>query len=275
MSIFNDEIKLIAADFAITPGIVAISSFLTEPKDKALFGEENRLYIYSENPLSEEIRNEIADRYCESYEIGKCPDDVIDFWHLKTSGKELKLYFRSPMWLMGELRSILVNYEAKSGFTTCKWHNLMHSNAVFDPIEWFEDLKKSSDVPYPEGLRSAILRRNFYRLFGCRNSSFGKLRQAVGKSDHTDACIAVSEILSSYFDILFAFNQTTHPGEHNMPEKAKEMCEKLPEHFEEDIKSLVFSISRNNEETVAMAKILIERLEELIKQDVEKENRHP
>jgi hypothetical protein len=270
MSIFKDEINLITADFSITPGIVAISSDFEMNEDKPHSGDINTLYIYSENPVAEDLRNEIARRYCHNFLTGKCPDEIIDFWTLKTSGKELELRFRSPMWLMGELRSILVNYEAKAGYTTCEWHKLMNSYALFDPIEWFEDLKESSDVPYPEGLKTAILRKNLYLLKGCRHWGYSRLKRALHRADIAEVNITISDMLCSYFDIIFAFNNVTHPGRKNMIENAKVYCGKLPHNFEEDVKELILSVSWMSGIITERAKILLDRLEEMLKGDAEK-----
>ncbi len=51
--------------------------------------------------------------------------------------------------------------------------------------------------------------------------------------------------LESYFDILFALNKLTHPGEKRMVQFLKEKAEILPTNFEENLKKL-FQNLRND-----------------------------
>ncbi|MCD0050376.1 DUF4037 domain-containing protein, partial [Streptococcus agalactiae] len=54
--------------------------------------------------------------------------------------------------------------------------------------------------------------------------------------------------LDSYFDIIFALNKLTHPGEKRMISYAKKNATLLPKHFEENIIKLCHHNS--NEHTV-------------------------
>ena len=48
----------------------------------------------------------------------------------------------------------------------------------------------------------------------------------------------VTEFLASYFDILFALNEMTHPGEKRMQRICAAECQILPAYFEENLQRL-------------------------------------
>ena len=56
----------------------------------------------------------------------------------------------------------------------------------------------------------------------------------------------ITEYLASYFDIIFALNRQTHPGEKRQIELAKKYCEILPEDFEDNIIKLLGSVVNGN-----------------------------
>ena len=48
----------------------------------------------------------------------------------------------------------------------------------------------------------------------------------------------VAEFLASYFDIIFALNEMTHPGEKRMQSICSKECKILPDNFDENLNKL-------------------------------------
>lgn len=60
----------------------------------------------------------------------------------------------------------------------------------------------------------------------------------------------VTEFLASYFDILFAINEMTHPGEKRMQSICAAECKILPENFEHNFNRLFHGMYRESVSSV-------------------------
>ena len=49
----------------------------------------------------------------------------------------------------------------------------------------------------------------------------------------------IAEFLASYFDVIFAINKKTHPGEKRLISICRVECELLPNNFEENLNKLM------------------------------------
>ena len=56
----------------------------------------------------------------------------------------------------------------------------------------------------------------------------------------------MTEFLASYFDIIFALNEMTHPGEKRMQSICAKECKILPNNFEENLNRLFAGMFREN-----------------------------
>ena len=56
----------------------------------------------------------------------------------------------------------------------------------------------------------------------------------------------VTEFLASYFDIIFALNEMTHPGEKRMQSICSSECRILPDHFDANLNRLFAGMFREN-----------------------------
>ena len=75
-------------------------------------------------------------------------------------------------------------------------------------------------------------------LSGMLPSYDGQIKKAVEREDLVSINHRVSAFMESYFDVLFALNELTHPGEKRLVSLCKKNCRILPADFEENIEKL-------------------------------------
>ena len=65
-----------------------------------------------------------------------------------------------------------------------------------------------------------------------------QIEKAETREDFVSVNHRVTEFLASYFDIIFALNEMTHPGEKRMQSIGSKECKILPKHFNENLNRL-------------------------------------
>jgi len=65
-----------------------------------------------------------------------------------------------------------------------------------------------------------------------------QIRKAVKRGDFVSVNHRVTEFLASYFDVIFALNEMTHPGEKRMQHICSKECKILPNHFDRNLDRL-------------------------------------
>ena len=65
-----------------------------------------------------------------------------------------------------------------------------------------------------------------------------QIKKAVERNDLISINHRVSAFMESYFDIIFALNRLTHPGEKRLVQLCVKNCDVLPVDFEENIQAL-------------------------------------
>ena len=70
----------------------------------------------------------------------------------------------------------------------------------------------------------------------------------------------IAAFIESYFDIIFAVNELTHPGEKRMISYAKEHAKILPKDFEENMNVLLNSMGSTLENVENNLKNIIDNL---------------
>lgn len=201
-------------------------------------------YLYAEKPISLDIRKALAQRYASHAEVGNDFFGEGDELLLK-DGLYADLMYRSLSWAEDEVRRVWIDCQAQVGYTTAFIHNLKTSQILFDPHNRFADLQKQLATPYPEALVQAIIAKNHPLLRSKLTASYyEQIDHALDRNDLVSVAHRTSALLASYFDILFAFNGQTHPGEKRLIEWAKHTCLILPRDFEEDVQAVVKGIGQ-------------------------------
>lgn len=195
------------------------------------------IYVYGPEPVSEEYRRRILSQECSRMEIGN------HFWEYEdnctlNNGIDIDIIYRNLDAFIKDVSAVVENFQAHNGYTTCMWHNLITSKAIYDKCGRFTQLQEQFRVPYPPELKKNIIERNRDLLRYAMPAYEVQIRKAVHRGDMVSINHRVTEFLASYFDILFAMNEMTHPGEKRLIQICTSQCKRLPRNFEKNLKQL-------------------------------------
>ncbi len=197
------------------------------------------VYLYCTAPIEEECRRAILEKYCSYMEIGNHFWEYEDNCTLK-NGIDIDILYRNLDDFTEDVASVVEQCQGRNGYTTCMWHNLLTCKILYDASGRLAAAKDRFTVPYPPALRQDILDRNWKLLKTAMPAYELQITKALNRGDWVSVNHRVSAFLESYFDLLFALNEKTHPGEKRLVQLCRETCPVLPENFEENLK-LLFS----------------------------------
>lgn len=195
------------------------------------------VYVYIISPVPEETRREILSRYCAVMEIGN------HFWEYEdnctlNNGIDIDILWRSLEDFVSGVSAVVDGGQASNSYTTCMWHNLRTCRILYDRDGRLTAAQRRYDCPYPQALRQNIIARSRKLLRGSLPAYETQIQKAVRRGDQVSINHRVTEFLASYFDILFALNEQTHPGEKRLVELCREQCRLLPDRFEANLDDL-------------------------------------
>lgn len=192
------------------------------------------VYIYVTEEIPDEARKEILKKYCSYMEIGNHYWEAEDNCVLN-SGVDIDLVYRNLDDFVKGIEHVVVKGNACNGYTACMWHNLLTCKVIYDEKGRLMAAKKRFSIPYPEDLKKNIIVNNMNLLNGCLPSYDVQIKKAYIRGDQNSINHRITEFLASYFDIIFAANEMTHPGEKRLVQICGEQCKILPDHFEENL----------------------------------------
>lgn len=203
------------------------------------------VYVYLVDAIPADERERILKKYCGYMEIGNA------FWELEDdvtllNGIDMDIIYRNLDDFDKMVGSVVLEGNAWNGYTTCMWHNLITSSIVFDRNGKLSALQEKYRVPYPETLKKNIIANNMNLLSGMLPSFDMQIRKAESRGDRVSVNHRVAEFLASYFDVIFALNEMTHPGEKRMQSICSKECRILPERFDENMNRLFAGMFREN-----------------------------
>jgi hypothetical protein len=209
----NAPATLVAAAFAKFPAVIAVALAGSGVAGTADEQSDLDLYVYAEEPVAMADRIAIATRFATRREVGNDFWEPGDEWIDAQTGRHVDVMYRTPDWIEEQLERVLVRHEASVGYSTCFWHNVLHSTPLFDRSGWYRDLQAAATRPYPRPLQRAIIARNYSILRQTLSSYLAQIERAVWRGDSVSIQHRVTALLASYFDVLFAVNELPHPGE--------------------------------------------------------------
>ncbi len=195
------------------------------------------VYLYCTDPVDETVRREILTKYCSYMEIGNHFWEYEDNCTLK-NGIDIDILYRNLDDFANDVADVVEKCHGRNGYTTCMWHNLRTCKIIYDEQGRLAATKKRFDVPYPAELRSDIIDRNWKLLRAAMPAYELQIAKAVKRGDLVSINHRVSAFMESYFDLLFALNNQTHPCEKLVMKLCRVSCPALPVPFEEYLNAL-------------------------------------
>lgn len=203
------------------------------------------VYVYITDSISENDRRRILEKYCMYMEIGNAFWELEDDVTLK-NGIDMDIIYRNITDFENMVESVVIKCIPWNGYTTCMWHNLITSNVVVDKTGQLSALQEKYNIPYPKKLKENIISNNLKLLSGMLPSFDMQIKKAETRGDLVSINHRVTEFLASYFDIIFALNEMTHPGEKRLQSICSMECSILPDNFNENLNRLFNGMFREN-----------------------------
>jgi hypothetical protein len=229
-----------AAGLAALPGVIAVALGGSRAGALASPDSDVDLYVYAAEPPDVSARAAVAAGLgAVDVEIDNRFWETEDDWADGATGLGVEVIYRSPDWIAGELDRVLVRHEASVGYSTALWHSVRVSEALADPTGWYGRLRERAIVPYPEPLRRAVVAQNHPILRDRRAAFRHQIEVSHARGDWVAVNHRVAALLASFFDVLFALNRTTHPGEKRLLAHAAVSCPWRPADLERSVTGLL------------------------------------
>jgi hypothetical protein len=221
------------------------------------------VYLYCTASIPEDTRREILSKYCSYMEIGN------HFWEYEdncvlNNGIDIDILYRNLDDFCAGVARVVEDFQPCNGYTTCMWHNLLTCKILCDKTGWLTAAKERFTVPYPDQLRSNIIEQNRRLLHTAMPAYRLQIEKAANRGDIVSITHRTAAFMESYFDILFALNRKTHPGEKRLISLCLENCPILPADFEENLHRLFSQLYGAPAITSANLQRVIEELEKIL-----------
>ena len=140
----------------------------------------------------------------------------------------------------------------------------INCNIIYDKYGRLSNIKKRFSIPYPNELKGSIISRNIRLIHNSLPAYSLQIKKALNRNDIISISHRTAAFMESYFDIIFAVNELTHPGEKRLVELVKKNCKIIPNNFEENINKLFSNLYNSSEKVVVVLDEIINELEKII-----------
>lgn len=221
------------------------------------------VYLYCTSPIPSDERKSILKKYCSYMELGNHFWEYEDNCTLK-NGVDIDILYRDLDSFVSGVAAVVESCYAGNGYTTCMWHNLITCKILYDANGRLHAAQQRFLVPYPEELRSNIISRNLRLLQGSLPAYSSQILKAAQRNDTISVNHRTAAFLESYFDILFALNRQTHPGEKRLMTLCRKNCPTLPENFEDNLSTLFRDLFANPQKLQQDLDAILSELEKIL-----------
>lgn len=221
------------------------------------------VYVYCKGNIPEDARRPLLQKYCKRIEIGN------HFWEYEDNcilneDVDIDILYRNLDGFADGIAQVVEQFQAYNGYTTCMWHNLYTCKIIYDKDGRLTALQEKYRCGYPKELKANIIDRNMKLLRGAMPAYEVQIAKAVKRDDIVSINHRVTEFMASYFDVIFALNELTHPGEKRLIDLCEKRCKKLPENFRKNIEKLFHDMFLNKEQVESDIDMIICQLEKVI-----------
>lgn len=221
------------------------------------------LYIYSSTSVPIDFRTQLAKKFAVNFEVGNDFFGDGDEWIVENN-VGIDLMYRDLAWAKAHVKSIWKDCNAWVGFTTAFVHNLKTAKILYDKNGDFANIQSELNKPYPQKLKENIVKKNYPLLKSKMTASFfEQIEKAIERNDLVSQNHRLTAFLNSYFDIIFAINEQTHPGEKKLVDWAEKTCKLLPNNFKENLESVIQNIGKK--EVLTTLDKMIDELDKVLK----------
>lgn len=158
--------------------------------------------------------------------------DVRDFWTDPSSGILVDVSYLNKDRVEFELRSSLVYHSPLPVISTGLCRVIGESQILFDTDGWLASLQALTAQPYPEGLRRAIIEKNWSWLTHPHGFQ-EQMRICIARNDPTGWNQYAFIFTNSYFDVIYAVNRLYLPGAKQIVKFARRRCSIIPDNVGE------------------------------------------
>lgn len=223
------------------------------------------LYIFSGKPINPQIRKAVIEKLgTDKADLNLTFWDTGDEWYDLETGIEVDAIYWDVYWISGQIHRNLRDFQGSVGFSTCFWHTLKQIKILKDDSGWLFKLKTDCNQDFPEALRKDIIAKNHPLLRNIIPSYFNQISKAVIRDDGLSINHRLAAFFASYFDVLFALNGLTHPGEKQMLKFALENCRILPDNLAEMVPEILGQSLSKPLKALDSMNILIENLDNIL-----------
>lgn len=192
-------------------------------------------YVYLQKDLSENERKNIIGDFVSYMEYSN------EFWELEDDGTlsdgiDIEFIYRTIDNMVESMENLLVKGNVSNGYSTCFVDNIVKSKIVFDKNGRYKTLQERCSNLLSNELFDKIVYKNFPILMDQMPSLYYQVEKAMHRNDKLSINHRSSAYFEMYFDIIFAINRETHPGEKRMLETALRL-EKTPKDMQKDIET--------------------------------------
>jgi hypothetical protein len=238
---------------------VALAGSMSHLRDRY---SDYDIYVYSREWVTPDFRRSILGSDAKRLEVNRTFWEDEDAW-VGADNTKIELMYRSCEWTENEIEARLRKYEASVGYTTAVLFNIDRSQILFDRSGWFAQQKKRLSIRFPDGLRDAIIRKNYPLLGDIVSSYEEQIEAAIYRRDFLSINHRIAAWFSSFFDVLFAHNRVFHPGEKRMLKHAERLPSR-PKSLKDSVNEALRSSCQPSDTIITLLKNLREEFSQLM-----------